>query len=274
MITVLVCTMYSRVFDLDKKQFPQDSRINYVVSCQGNLDLKLEAYKAQLEVVFGVGRSSFVFSEGVGLSKNRNNVLKNALKLCSKAEFLYIADDDITLNIDGLVDGYYFAKDNNLDVVTGKISNYDGSDFKKSYRSAPFIHSNFSVASISSVEILISRNYLVKQNVYFDERFGLGTCLPSGEEYIFLTDLLKNKARLMFFNRFFCYHPEVTSGHDFYSNENKIKAKGAMLKRVFGNKLSLIYILAFSVKKYSTYSHVVSFPMFFLGMLKGYKSIN
>lgn len=97
------------------------------------------------------------------------------------------------------------------------------------------------------------------KNILFDSRFGLGSIYPSGEEFIFLNDLISAGAKVDFSPIILCKHPPLSSGDDFYSSQYKIMAKGAMLKRVFPSYMCYPMIIMFAIKKYRAYRDSVSF---------------
>jgi len=91
---------------------------------------------------------------------------------------------------------------------------------------------------------------LIKKNqIKFDERFGLGTNFPSGEEYIFITDCFKSGLTVKYLPINIGVHPNETSGMDFYTTPEKVLAKREMIKRIFTWK-SPIFIFLFWLKKF------------------------
>ncbi|MEI8617873.1 hypothetical protein P4S63_13890 [Pseudoalteromonas sp. B193] len=118
MITVLICTVYNRVSRIKRSQFQMVDNINYVISCQGIPEFNTDYYINKLESVFGKGNAEFIFSEGYGLSRNRNIGLNNIIN--EKHNYVYIADDDITIEPNGLINCCNIAEKYGLDLVTGK----------------------------------------------------------------------------------------------------------------------------------------------------------
>lgn len=173
-----------------------------------------------------------------GLSLSRNVALKY-----STATYVWLMDDDVDIDICALDLLLDLLSDNPADIV---LVNYSiGGKVK---RIPSEINSLFSLPPFSSINIIVNRNIL-KKGLFFDERFGLGTSLPSGEEFVFLSDAYKLGASFHVVNQVFSRHPPVTSGQDFYSSDMKICAKIEMFKRVFGQYRGVIYSFLFFVKK-------------------------
>lgn len=177
-----------------------------------------------------------------GLSLSRNIALSN-----SNAKYLLISDDDVILftkPIRKVLD--FFEENRNTDVFISSHTDdesyvFDGSQF--STRKLNVLNS-FNVSSID----MFLRSDSIKDNYSFDESFGLGSDFPSGEEYIFTTDIIKGGSRVVKSSVITSYHPSDASGLDFYSSKNKVLAKKNMFIRVFGS-LGYVMFLIFSLKK-------------------------
>lgn len=194
------------------------------------------------EVIKGSCRVRMFYTTERGLSKSRNM----ALRLC-ESSYAYITDDDVDFNIDRIQELVACMENNGADVGTAQFS-YKSGGFPKEYSAVPFQHNFFTAAKVSSIEICMKVRSIKDAGIHFDEMFGLGTDLPSGEEYIFLTDCLKSGLRVSYFPILVGVHPDITSGQDFYSLPSKTLAKREMLNRVFSWR-SPVYILAFWIKK-------------------------
>tara|TARA_B100000446_G_scaffold188212_1_gene221153 strand:+ start:2841 stop:3626 length:786 start_codon:yes stop_codon:yes gene_type:complete len=185
---------------------------------------------------------SYVCMADFGLSKSRNAVLSNC-----KSKYAYIMDDDVGFDLDKIQMLIKYMEEDKVDIATCQFCYHDGSSPKK-YRKEAFFHNILSVAKVASIEICIKVSVLRKNNILFDEGFGLGTALPSGEEYIFLVDCLRAKLKVKYYPIVTGIHPNETSGLDFFTSTPKVLAKREMLKKIFGWK-SAAYILVFWVKK-------------------------
>lgn len=198
-----------------------------------------------------------------GLSKSRNRALEN-----STADICLISDDDVVYkkNIEDIILNA-FAENPDADIITFQVETPEGEPYKN-YKDRPFSHSLRTLMTVSSVEIAIRRNRIIKTGLFFDERFGLGPEYPTGEEFIFLSDALRKGLKILYVPIPIVVHPQESSGGAFVNNPKLIEAKGAMFYRVFGSKSYLISVL-FALKKYKMAR--VSFIHFFKLMLTGIK---
>lgn len=196
-----------------------------------------------------------------GLSKSRNRALEN-----SNADICLITDNDTYFNNEtiSIIESSFLAYPE-ADILTFQVETPDGDLYKK-YNENFFWHNKISLAKVSSVEIAFRKNSILKNNIDFDEDFGLGSLYPTSEEYIFLADALSKGLKIGYIPKVIVYHPKESSGGDF-NNKELIYAKGAMISRVFGSKGILICFL-FSLKKYR-YSDM-NFLNFFKLLRSGY----
>lgn len=199
-----------------------------------------------------------------GLSKSRNVGLLNV-----ETKYAYIMDDDVLFESDKIKKLVDWMESNRVDIATCQFR-FESGSYPKNYNSKPFKHNMLSAAKVSSVEICVSVGRLREKGIRFDERFGLGTDLPSGEEYIFITDCLKAGLNVWFYPVTIGVHPDITSGIDFYTNCRKILAKREMFKRIFGWKSSM-FIYAFWLKKLPKVIKTGYFWSFSKTMLLGLK---
>lgn len=270
MIIVLISTMYHRLLEIDANQFLQDDEIYYIISCQGTPEFDFDVYKNKINDIFGNVNISYSFIEGYGLSKNRNKAIDKLLELDIDSEYFYIADDDIVLCLDGIKHAVKFASENHLDMVAGKIATLDMTDHKENYSSMSFPLTKFNATRVSSVEMILSLAAVKKYKLRFDEKFGLGSQYPSGEEYIFTSDLLNHGCKAYFYPVYLCKHPPVTSGHDFYSTPGKIMAKGAMFMRSNGYIIGYLMCVFFCIVKWKIYNKKCGFFKFYINITKGF----
>lgn len=182
----------------------------------------------------------YICSYDVGLSKSRNIGLAN-----SKGKYLWIMDDDVKIHDDAKNRILKYIRDHNADML---VLNHSSNP---QLTQDAFIQeknlNRLSATSVCSINMLIKREAI--ENIRFDENFGLGSKYPSGEEYIFCCDFLKQHKQIWQTNLVVAYHPPITSGQDFYSTPIKLAAKKNMFIRTHGCIIgSLLYIL-FIIKK-------------------------
>jgi len=181
-----------------------------------------------------------------GLSFARNE----ALKLVSKdAKFVTLSDDDCWYPPHTVERVLELGEDFNgclcFQIFDPKINEY-----YKHYNDA--FDGNVSLRKslkVSSIEIFISKE-IIDTGVRFDERFGLGTNYPSGEENIFLFDIIKKGSTIK-------YYPEIIVFHlkPVWKNKEYIfKGKGALFARLYNKPLAYLMVNLYAVMK-SKYSN-------------------
>ena len=236
-ISVLISTTNKNINNLI---LPKNKNIHYVVVHQvfdGNCTSLLyeDIFEDRLDVTYKC-------LDYPGLSKSRNV----ALGICT-TKYGYIMDDDVEINLDAIEKLVDLMEQEKVDVATCQYQ-FESGGLARPYPNSTFDHNFLSSARVASIEICLNIQSAKGKNISFDERFGLGTKLPSGEEYILLTDCLKNNLVVKYYPIVTGIHPDITSGMDFYSNFPKILAKREMFKRIFGWK-SFVFIFVFWLKK-------------------------
>lgn len=148
---------------------------------------------------------------GKGLSKNRNNALRN-----STSEICLIGDDDVIYthqSFNTIIEEYKQNKDK--DIILFKIKTLNNGPEYKAYPTSNYLITRGSFKHyISSIEITFKRENIIKNNIFFDERFGLGSkyfCM-GGEDEILINDCLKKKMRVYYVNKFIVEHEFMSSG--------------------------------------------------------------
>ena len=129
---------------------------------------------------------------GKGLSKSRNLAINK-----STADVIAIADDDMTYQKDYtniIKEAYEKYKD--ADIIAFVVEHEDKKDEKKVLREGRigFLKS----MKISSVQMTVNRESILKKSIKFDEDFGAGSKYYMGEENIFLFDCLKKGLKIYY----------------------------------------------------------------------------
>lgn len=212
--------------------------------------------------------NEFINCYETGLSKSRNKAL-----IYSDSDICIISDNDVYYSQNSIdIIKNAFEKYPQADAITFQIQTPEG-EMYKNYPSEFFWHNKLSLAKVSSVEIAFRRKSILKNDILFDEKFGLGSEFPTSEEFIFLSDCLSKNLKIAYVPKVIVFHPKESSGGDF-SNANLVKAKGAMIHRVFGKK-GILICLIFSLRKfkYSGKSFFNFFKIIFSGFLNHKKNM-
>ena len=236
MITGLISTLGSRIRKL--RLPPPHPDVRYVVIQQADNGF-FPSMPAAL-----VSRSDIklVRCHRLGLSVSRNLGIQNV-----ETEFCQIYDDDVEIDLQHMLSLPGLFRALGAQVITGSFMFSNGTS-PKSYPNNAFQRNLISCGKVSSVEIAFDVGYVKKNSVLFDERFGLGAIYPTGEEFIFLANVIKSGGVVWYLPSSTCIHPPITSGLNFHTNDKAIVAKRKMFFEVFGAQ-GLLFTALFAVKK-------------------------
>lgn len=162
-----------------------------------------------------------VHLQGVGLSRNRNNCLKNAT-----GDVCLIADDDCRYTHEELsCIALTFATHRSVDVAT----------FKAHGLLTPYPDKSFNLKEphkgyhVSSIEIAFRRES-VQGKLWFNELFGLGApVLHCAEEEVFIHDALEMGLNCVFFPAFVVSHDAPSTSVSRAYDPGILMARGAYL---------------------------------------------
>lgn len=247
-LSIAISTYANRVSNL-KLDF--NPNVEYVIVHQ-------KPHEALLDVVNKFKNRddvSYIPTDTNGLSISRNIALENA-----NGEYVMIMDDDVVFSIEKILDIIKRMKRDNADVGTYYHRYLDG----RTTLSTQVSHklNFFTIAKPSSIDICFNRDAILSNQIRFDEKFGLGTDNPSGEEMIFLSDCLRNGLSIQRYPVEVSSHPPITSGADFYSTNKRIIAKRNMFVRV-SPRYGLFLFILFVMKK-SAIAYKAGFGFFFI----------
>ncbi|WP_456403788.1 hypothetical protein [Hydrogenimonas sp.] len=211
-------------------------------------------------------RCDLVYSRiaGSGVAKNRNN----CLQYIEPGSISFICDDDVSF-CEGAQEKILeaFSKIPDADVVTFKIGNETTNADLKPYPKRAMKHTLRSLSGIGATEVAFRSDVIFDSGVLFDTCFGPGTSdYPTGEDYIFVTDLYRLGYRLYFEPVTVVSHPPKSTGTTW--SEKIVFGKGAVWARVYGYKGVLIALL-FALKKYGVYRKEISFFRFLSSIQRG-----
>lgn len=163
-----------------------------------------------------------------GLSRNRNFLLDHAT-----APVSLISDDDISYTEEGLrtvIEA--FDRNPGADILTFR---YETGKYRKEYPDGGFdLSSPPKGYYLTSFELAFRTHPVAGTGVRFNEHFGLGSrCFISGEEILFLHDLLGKGLRGRHIPEIICIHPdEPTTGRRPSDLSLHLAAKGAVVARL------------------------------------------
>ena len=228
-LEILVSTMNRTSLGFLEAMFPFESLkdLQILIVNQTKQGLELKSKFSNIRV-----RNSYE----IGLSKNRNLAINNAL-----GDICLIADDD-TEYVSGFQEliKNTFRSYSDASLVKFKIETFEGKPYKTYPQKSKRLISYSDINTISSIEIAFRRQNIVDKRIQFNELFGLGSTFKSGEEFLFLKEILDNNLGIYFKNETIVKHKFESStivGSDYY-----IMAQSVIYSIIYGN-LSRLYVL-------------------------------
>lgn len=255
MLTIIIPTLGTRIKELkrllDSLASQTNSAFNVICIVQDNyaaVESVLEEYSFSIITILAKKK---------GLSAARNLAME---KIDRNSTCVTFSDDDCWYPSYAVEKVLEFNIDDRQ-CVCFQIFDPESQQYYKGYPTVS--SSNMSkreLLKISSIEIFVPRS-IVEENIRFDEDFGLGTSNPSGEENIFLFDLIKR-------NYIISYMPEIIVFHgvpNWANKEYTFKGKGALFARLYNRPIGLLMVFIYSIRKYKLFT---SFFNQFSGMVR------
>ncbi len=258
MLAIIVPTLGNRIDELkrlfDSLEKQSNSNFEVILSVQGNHDtirVLVDKYNMPVKICN-------LYAKGLSYARNK------AIKLIdSNATLVTFSDDDC----------WYPAY-----AVECALINFNNENCSICYKiHDPIINAPYTIVEknklnlrdslkVSSIEIFISKN-IIDSGITFDERFGLGTKYPSGEENIFLFDIIKSQYNIKYFPEVIVYHlkPQWTN------KEYIFKGKGALFAKLYNRYIALIFIIIYALKKSEYSSNIKSDFMIMFKEVISYK---
>lgn len=164
--------------------------------------------------------------EGANVSQNRNAGFKAA-----KGTLVLFNDDDVVLNPDA-IDSLRACFTQNEALVLG-LGWRAGGLPQSGKRSGTYRLTRFNTGHATVPGIMVRREPIQKSGIAFDPDFGVGARFLLGEEYIYVTDILRAGLNGVGFPLELGAHPHPSTGDNWHSTK-LMSARRAMLARVFG----------------------------------------
>lgn len=207
---------------------PPAPGIDYLITVQNMQDAPPPDWMSREDV-------TLVAEAHTGLSANRNAGLARAT-----GQLLLFSDDDIQLAPDGLNHlRRAFAEDVTLALALAWRAGHLPA---RGARRARYKLSRFNSGRAAVPGIMVNAETIRRAGVTFDTRFGIGGPVPLGEDYIFVTDILRRGLRGVSFPVVTGAHPGPSSGDD-WTDDLLIKSRAVVLHRVFGPLSGLVRLL-------------------------------
>lgn len=229
-LTIAFSTMPDRVKQIEFPTPEADRELIAVVQNTNEASYVLEEPKARI-----------VEMKSLGVAKSRNAAIHWA-----KGKYLHFADDDISIQENGVKTAIeYLDKNPECSIVLAQATDESG-ELRKRYESKIVPLKLTNSARAATYELIIRLDAIKKAKVRFDENFGAGAEFYLGDEYIFIADALKAGLKGVHLPVVIAKHPKESSGSR-WGSERDLAVRSEVFSRVFGWKAP-IYRLAFLIK--------------------------
>lgn len=236
-------TLANRLSNIQLPDLAQHPDWDVLITVQsGTSSIPTEAELAKAPTGKNVELLSF---SGVGVTKLRNQVLKNA-----KGKYVIFSDDDITFNQKGIEEAISYLQSTGAGLVLGQAVDETGT-LRKSYPNKVEQLNKFNSAKAATYEMIVDLEQVTAAGVLFDENFGAGAEVTYlGDEYIFICDLVSAGVRCDFVPIVLATHPTVSSGSGWGTDRDRI-ARALIFDRAFKGNRTLPFMAraAFGLRK-------------------------
>jgi len=236
-------TLASRLSNIQLPDLSEHADWDVLITVQsGNEELPTAEQLAKAPTGNNVELLSFA---GVGVTKIRNQVLKNA-----KGKYVIFSDDDITFNKAGLEEAIAYLERTGAGLLLGQAVDETGK-LRKSYPTKVETLNKINSAKAATYEMIANLEQVRGAGVLFDENFGAGAEVTYlGDEYIFICDLVSAGVRCDFVPIVLATHPTDSSGSGWGTARDR-KARALIFDRAFKGNRTLPYMVraAFGFRK-------------------------
>ncbi|WP_455498856.1 hypothetical protein [Coprobacter sp.] len=258
-LNILICTFNEGILSVPNILKKEREDIDYIVSFQCS-DEKFLTYIPE-----SLNRPDVRIAPlwGLGLCRNRNHAL--SLVDCGIA---LIADDDVDYTDDAFDLVLNTFKDNkSVDLAFFKIKTREGEPEYKTYPLEKTPYTRWKGYAPCSIEIAFRVDSVKKNNLWFDERFGLGSeQLSGGEEVMFVDACLKNGLKACFFPEYIVKHPYLSTGKNEPFSQRAAMTVGALCHH-FKGWLAFPAMVKYTWMTYKRYKNIPVSPFTYYGWL-------
>ncbi|WP_171022194.1 glycosyltransferase family 2 protein [Thalassotalea litorea] len=207
-----------------------------------------------------------VFDSQLGLSHSRNLVIEN-----SHGQYIWFLDDDVVIEQDNLNDLLQLiASESNSQVFRAQIGCLENrGNYYKPYATNKVLK-RLQLLQVSSIELIVQRQFIIDHNIRFNEKLGLGTPLPATEEVNFLLDIESVDGSIINLNQILIYHTCHEQGR-LLACDGIFKARGATASR-FG-VLGPLLLLRWGWRYFLRYRQLSYVKSLIRGYYQGYQAL-
>ena len=214
-LEILIATMNRNSLEFLHTMFERNTLkdCKVLVINQTTKDCLLESSSSNIRVINSFEK---------GLSKSRNLAIQK-----SEGRICLLADDDVVFEKDFqhiILSSYASLPE--ADLLSFKTRTPEQKAYSKYPKRVSKINSFYK--KILSIEISFKRESIIKNNLFFDEQFGLGSLFQDGENRLFLKSVLEHNNLKSYFVPEFIVEHEYFSSSDEVSSDRFIFARSAL----------------------------------------------
>lgn len=256
-IEVHISTFGARIEDLQNR-LPRVSNVVYKVIHQKHDDNQ-ECFDFSY-------RSDIVYipSNSIGVARSRNVGLMTA----DNDSIVLFSDDDVVYDSDLFSRLWDFFQNDSVTFCTFKVGLIGEST--KTMLEYPDEKCKLKLSNIGkfgAVNLAVRQSFINSSGLMFDTLFGPGAKYSIGEDYIFIVDLLRNKAIGRYFPEILIYHHEENTGT--INSKQLLFDRGPMFLRAHGLVLGFGVSVIFGLRKFGFLATLVILDGYFTRLIRG-----
>lgn len=197
---------------------------------------------------------------GKGVAKSRNVAIDSA-----QGTYLVFADDDIVFDLASLDAITAHFEQCACSLVLGQAVDPSGV-LRKKYPMGQQWLNRLNSAKAATYEMVICVPTIRARGIRFDENFGAGAVNYLGDEYIFISDMVKHGLKAHFLPITMAIHPTESSGSGWGTHAD-LRARSVIFTRVFGPLAFLVRAL-FIARHRDKVSGLSDFARFIFGTFR------
>lgn len=240
MVSIIVPTLGTR-----KECF---ERLVESLENQSNVEIELIVVSQENhDVIAEILENSNINVQHIKIDKKGLSIARNEGMKYVKGNIVTFGDDDCWYPKDIFNEIEKTFDEINTDVVCFNILDPIKGELYKAYKDKKIERMNeLNLFKVSSIEIYINLDKVNKENIIFDEKFGLGAIYKTGEENILMMDLHKKGYKITYLPKIVVYHLIKESNE--ILTPKMAYCKGAAFKRMFSTLKGLMYINLLIIK--------------------------
>lgn len=142
---------------------------------------------------------------------------------------------------------------NEFDVICFEIFDPISQKYYKNYKTHKKNVAKRQILKKSSIEICFNLSKIKKENLIFDENFGLGTKYTSGEENLLLDKLRKQGFIIKYIDEIIVYHRKKEA---ILIDITFVKTKSEICKRILGHFYGYIFVNLLLIKNFNNINNI------------------